>query len=660
MKLSQLVTELRSRGVYRVAAVYATAAWALLQTTDVIAPLLSLPDWSVSAVLATAAAGFPIAIALSWFFDFTSEGLVEAPPISETISRAKVSVAHVVQLGVIFLLTILVGALYLERLGQQPGTGQLLTSTAEAQRPSIAVMPFVNMSQDVDMEYFGDGLAEEILNLLAKLNELDVAARTSSFYFKDRPEDIRNIGEQLGVEHVLEGSVRHDGTRVRVTAQLIDIKNGYHLWSETYDRELNNILSLQDEIAEQVVGALKILLSKESREILAHSTNINPASFDYYLQGRAHLREPPDLASLELAREFFEKSLAADPEFADAYAGLCESMLGLYAIDLDTAKFRQAEEACQNALRLDRRAVSGYIALGNLYRTSGQYEQAIKEFDTAISLGGGTADAYLGIGLAYFENNQLPLAEQSYSKSIELHPNYWQAYMSMGNYLFDTGKIKEAIPYFQRVTELMPESEMALNNLGAVLFFAGDFPAASQYWRESLELAPSSEAFSNVATSLYHSRRYSEAVEFYHKAVEFAPDDCALWGNLGDAYSQLPESLELAKPMYRNAIKLAAERLQINPSDSETLSLMGHYQAMMGERTIALDYIDRAVKLAPESMIVNFNAATALAKLGEKERSLDMLEQALSLGYPWVLASADGNLNTLRQSPRYIAIHDGA
>ena len=658
MKLSQLVTELRSRGVYRVAAVYSAAAWALLQTTDVIAPLLGLPDWSVSAVLATAAAGFPIAIALSWFFDLTSEGLVEAPPISETISRSKISFAHVVQLGLIFLLTILVGELYLERLGQQPDTGQLLTSTAEAQRPSIAVMPFVNMSQDVDMEYFGDGLAEEILNLLAKLNELDVAARTSSFYFKDRPEDIRNIGEQLGVAHVLEGSVRHDGTRVRVTAQLIDINNGYHLWSETYDRELDNILSIQDEIAEQVVSALKILLSKESREILAHSTNINPASFDYYLQGRARLREPPDLDSLELARDFFDKSLAADPEFADAYAGLCESLLGLYSIDLDTEKFRQAEDACQSALRLDRRAGSVYIALGNLYTASGQYEQAIEEFETAISIGGGSADAYLGLGVAYFEHNQPKLAEQSYTKSIELQPNYWQAYMSMGNFLFDTGQLEEAIPYFQRVTELMPQSEMALNNLGAVLFFSGDFSAASQYWRESLELAPSSEAFSNVATSLYFSKRYNEAVDFYHKAVEFAPDDCALWGNLGDAYSQLPDSEELAKPMYRNAIKLALERLQINSSDSETLALMGHYQAMLGERDIALEYIDRAVKQAPGSMIVNFNAATALANLGESERSLDMLEKALSLGYPWVLASADGNLEPLKNSPRYAALGD--
>jgi tetratricopeptide (TPR) repeat protein len=459
---------------------------------------------------------------------------------------------------------------------------------------------------------------------------------------------------------VLEGSVRFDGEQVRVTAQLIEVANGYHLWSETYNRELGSILALQDEIAEKVVTNLQLLLSPESREVLARSTDVDPASVDYYLQGRAYLRMPPDASSLEFARNFFEKATSIDPEFADAYAGLCNSMLGLYAIDLDIGKFHEAEKACQRALVLDRRAGSVYAALGNLYTVSGQYEQAINEFNTAISLSSAPADAYLGLGLAYKRSNQAALAEQSFMKAIELQPNYWRAYMTMGNFLYDAGRVEEAIPYYERITELMPRSEIALNNLGAALFVSGQFSQATRYWQQSLELAPSSDAYSNVATSLYLEGDYRQAADLYHKAVEFAPDDCELWGNLGDAYSQLPETEDLAGAMYTNAIRLAEQRLQINQSDSRTLALMGHYQAKTGKRDMALSYVDRALALAPNDMNVTYYSATAMAELGEWERSFDMLEQALSLGYPWNMANADGNLKALRELPRYAELGEKA
>ena len=653
MKLNHLINELRSRGVYRVAAIYSAGAWALLQVADVIFPIIGLPDWSVSAVLFAAAAGFPVAILVSWFFDMTPQGLVEAPATSEATSRPITSASHLLQLALIIVLMFLVGYLYLERLSYSPAEMPDNAATASTGRLSIAVMPFVNMSDVKDRDYVGDGLAEEILNLLAKLNELDVAARTSSFYFKDKTADIRSIGEQLGVSHVLEGSVRFDGEQLRVTAQLIEVANGYHLWSETYDRAMGSILALQDEIAGKVVTNLQLLLSPESREVLSKPKDVNPASVDYYLQGRAYLRMPPDASSLQLARDFFEKAADIDPEFADAYAGLCNSMLGLYSIDLDIGKFHEAETACQRALVLDRRAASVYTALGNLYRVSGQYEQAINEFNTAISLGSNSADAYLGLGLAYKGSNRAVLAEESFMKAINLQPNYWRAYMTMGNFMFDAGRVEEAIPYYQRITELMPQSEIALNNLGAALFVAGNFSDAAQYWQQSLELAPSSDAYSNVATSLYLEGRYRKAAELYHKAVEFAPDDCELWGNLADAYNQLPDSADLAGAMYANAIKLAEKRLQINPSDSRTLALMGHYLAMTGQREKALTYIGQAVALSPNGIQVHYYSATALAELGEWERSLDMLERALSLGYPVSVASADANLKALRGIPRY-------
>ncbi len=656
MLLQQFIEELKGRGVYRVTAYYSAGAWVLLQVADVVFPALELPEWSITAVLVVAAVGFPIALVLAWMFDLTPEGVVEAHPVAAETGPHPWSRSHIIEFTLIIVLALLVGYLYLERLADQASATRPADAGPTSQATSIAVMPFVNMSDVADMEYLGDGLAEEILNLLAKLNELNVAARTSSFYFKGKDADIQTIGEHLGVEHVLEGSVRHHGNRVRVTAQLIKASDGFHLWSETYDRDLSDLFKVQDEIARKVVESLHILLPSANRGVISTKTNVDPAAYDYYLQGRAYLRSPRDASNYRIAVDLFEKAARASPKFADAYAGLCDGLLGLYAIDLDQENFTAAEAACHRALTLDRRAASVYIALGNLYRTSGQYEKAVDEFNMALSLNPGFADAYVGLGDTYLEADQADKAEPQYQRAIDLQPKYWHALMRMGNYLFRTGRMEEAIPYYMRISELMPESESAFNNLGAARFIVGDFELASAAWHRSLELAPSDVAYSNLATSLYFLGRFDEALTLYHKAVELAPDRFEIWGNLGDAYRHSEHGVEMAEPMYANAIKLAKKRLEINESDAETLSYVGHYHASIGQRAEALSYIDRAMALAPGSIYVNYNCATALAALGEPEQAVEALERALQAGYPLHIVLADANLENLRELPSFNAL----
>ncbi len=471
MSVSQFLAELQGRGVYRAAALYAAGAWAVLQLADVATPMLGLPTGSVTVVLLAAALGFPIALVLSWLFDFTRQGVVEAPTAVDSPRHTSWSVFQIVEVILLSMLTLLVGYLYFDRLMASSSEDLSGAGQPAAQVTTIAVMPFVNMSGLERMDYLGDGLAEDVLNQLAQLKGFKVAARTSSFYFKDKKIDIQAVGNRLGVGHVLEGSVRQGAGRVRVTAQLIDVRNGYHVWSKTYERKLENMLAVQHEIASQVVSALGILFSPEPVNILPHPRDVDPATYDYYLQGKAFLRMPMDAVNLQLAVTMFKKAVATDAEFASAYAGLCDSLLAQYSVNLDIAKFQEAETACQRALLLDRRAASVYTALGNLYVSSGQYDQAILEFNTAIVLGNYSADAYLGLAEAYLHNNDPLLAEEAYHNAIDLQPNYWKAYMSMGNYLFGTGRATEAIPYYRRITELMPQSESAINNLGLALFF---------------------------------------------------------------------------------------------------------------------------------------------------------------------------------------------
>lgn len=649
MELRQFLGELKSRNVYRTAAVYCAGAWVLLQVADVIFPIIGMPDWSVTGVLVLAAIGFPIALVLSWLFEITPEK--DIAPEHRAIAEGNFPLPRVIELTLILLLCGLVGYLYVGRL-----TPELqVAADPEITETSIAVLPFVNLSEQSDLEYLGDGLAEEILNLLARLNELNVAARTSSFYFKNKDVDIQTIGRQLGVAHVLEGSMRVAGDRVRVTAQLIKTEDGFHLWSETYDRPVEDLLAFQDEIAMEVVEQLQLLISSESRNVLAPGPDIDPRAYDFYLRGRSYLRGSGTAEEIRYAIALFEKAAEVNEDFADAHAGLCDANLQLYGETRDTAEFNRAEDACQRALTLDRRAPSVYVALGQLYLASGQVEQAINEFDTAIALKPKFAEAYLGLGDAYLEQGKLALAEETYRKALNSQSDNWLVQTKLGNFYFLTGQPKKAIPFYRRIAELMPDNTRALDNLGAAFFVDGQFQLAVDAWERGLEANPSGLTYANVATGLYYMKRYDEALPLYHKAVEQAPEDYQLWGNLGDVYRHLPEVREMSGPMYRNAIKLAEKKLSVNANDAFTHGLVGHYRAALGERDESLASIARALEIAPDDLYVNYSAATAYASLGEMDLAMSALESALDQGLPMHMALADANLEELKELPRFEA-----
>jgi TolB-like protein/Flp pilus assembly protein TadD len=652
MDVRRFLAELKGRGVYRVAAIYAAGSWALLQVADLFFPMLGFPDWAITSVLAAAALGFPIAIVLAWLFDITPQGIVETDSVVTNYGRLRLSPARLAELGLLIALICLVAFLYVDRLRPEPRS----VLVAENGRPSIAVMPFVNMSDSVEVEYFGDGLAEEILNLLAQLDELNVAARTSSFYFKDRDVDIQQIASHLGVRHVLEGSVRRQGDAIRVTAQLIDARQGFHVWSGTYDRDFDNVFSIQDEIAQSVVDKLQLLLSDNSRQLLQRKTTLDPLAYDYYLQGGDYLRRPYSEDSIGQSIALFEKALALDEHYAAALAGLCRAHLHNYRHGLDSVDFEKAQAACLQALEEDASASSVYIALGDLYRFSGEYEDSLREYSKALEINASAVAAYGGQAETYLLDNKPQLAEEMLQRAIELQPDNWQTYDDMGSFLFLMGRHEEAIPYFRRLTELMPDNSSALNNLGATLYLNGNVAQATEAWQKSLSQEPSAIAYSNVGSGLFFLGRFDEAADMYHKAVEYAPENFEYWGNLGDAYRYSHTLFELAEPMYRNAIKLGKERLGINPSDAYTLSALGHFHASVGERELALQYMAKAEVLAPQDMYIYYYSATTLAALNELDRAVLALEKSIALGYSADMVRVDAGLAVLRDHPDFEAL----
>ena len=666
MKFKRILAQLQQRRVTRVAVIYSGVAWALLQVADVMFPIIGLSENAITMVLLLALAGFPVSLVLSWIFDFTSQGITHSSDAEIEIERFRLTPMRMAAISASMLLFILVGYLYLERLNENrlslfneesaPVADSSLVPTRKHQsddtgRPSIAVLPFVNFSDVPDMEHFGDGMAEEILNLLAKLDELSVAARTSSFYFKDKNLDITSIARHLGVRYVLEGSVRHSGDQIRVTAQLIDASNGFHLWSETYDRDPSNIFTLQDDIGKAVVNKLQLVLSSESKGLLEREMSVDPDSYDYYLRGRDYLRRPGDATTIAHAEEMFRKATEISPDYADAFAGLCDTLLHRYSMNFEKSQFDAAESACQQAQALGEQSPAVHIALGNLYRESGQFALAEREFNHALSVKSTAIDAYIGLALTFIAEEKYTLAEQTLIRAIEMEPNNWSASMAMGRFLFMAGRIEESVRYFERIDELMPESNSAITNLGSAYFLLGRFGEAASAFEDAMDGEPTSTLYGNLGSSYFFLERYEEAANAYQKALTLTPESFESWGNLADAYRHSATQSDLAPPAYEKATLLVRRHLHINPSDAFAIAALGHYLACMGIREEALDNTNLAQKLARKDMYVYYFSATALCALNEQQQALDAVGDALSLGYPAHMVQADAGLNCLKGLP---------
>ena len=484
------------------------------------------------------------------------------------------------------------------------------------------------------------------------MREIDVAARTSSFYFKGKDVDFSMVANHLGVTNVLEGSVRRQGDTIRVTAQLIEAESGSHLWSNTYQRQLEDIFIIQDEIARQVANGLDVVLSSDSDALLERVPTESVEAYHYYLQGRDYLRGERSETGLESAKTVFDRAIEIDSNFAEAYAGLCDTLLAKYEESRSMEFFEQAERACHRGLTLDAGAGDVYTALGNLYRISGQYDKATTECEQAIALNNRNVDAYGGLAETYKQLNRLEEAERHYQYVIDLQPGYWRGHLEMGNFLYSTGRIEEAVESFRFVVNVTPDNATGHLNLGTAYFMLGDFENAAETWRKSLELEPRTSAYLNVGNSYFFLGRFDEAAEMYRQASKLAPDDFEVWGALGDAYRYSANSEALAQSAYRKAIDLGEKLLDINQSDAMTMALLAQYYAHTGDAGKAITLISEAEGLEPQSMYVQYFSAVTNASLGKNDPAVSAIKKAVNLGYPTRLLALDANLSAMMNDPR--------
>jgi serine/threonine-protein kinase len=476
----RLFAEFKRRKVFRVAAVYGATAFVIIEAADLIFPRIPLPEWTIALVVWLALLGFPVAMVLAWAYERTPEGVRQTDPaesaeldaIATQPARRRWPAGLAALVGIVLLG--LAAWWTLTRTG--PGA-----QTYE----SIAVLPFADLSSDSNDRYFSDGLADELINALSGVEDLKVAGRTSTFALRDQRLDLRTIGDTLGVETVLEGSVRRSEDRVRINAQLIDAETGFQLWSEEYDRDITDIFLVQEELAQSIVRALVPRLGGDTEELYRGGTSIVRA-YDLYVAGRQkwYSREIPLLWE---AVDDFEQAVALDPEFALGWSGLADA--------IDALAYRDS-------------------------RAAGLVPRAKTAALRAVLLDPDLAEGWASVGVLAFEaDRDWPGAELALKRAIALKPSYAWARSSLGDMLRPQGRIKEAIEQQRVALDLDPLAPVINNSLGTSLIMARQYEAGRAQVERALTV--SDEALPHANLLLWGPQLGLTPEEIGHHAVAF-------------------------------------------------------------------------------------------------------------------------------------------
>lgn len=452
-----IFAELKRRNVFRVAIAYVVVSWVVIQIVDVVLPVFDVPDWVPKLIFIILALGLVPVVVFAWAFELTPEGIKKESEIdrSGSVTSQTGRKLNYVTTG---FLVIAIALLLVERqlgpaITAEPEPAAVI-SEESGNKHSIAVLPFVNMSSDPEQEFFSDGITEEILNALASVQELKVAGRTSSFAFKGRNEDLRRIGAALGVENILEGSVRKAGTTVRITAQLIQVKDGFHLWSATYDRELTDVFAIQDEIANEILKQLRSTLLHEDVEV-AVAQRTSPEVYELYLQAKQRIYTRIG-TEIELAVDELDQAIQLDQEYAPPFAqrGIATMLLSdqQYGSIPDDEASRRAKRYIDQALKLDPDLAEGWAALG-LYYTNGTSDSdaAIDALVKALSINPNLIDASNWLQIALQNAGDMTGALKILEEIAERDPLYRPAFSNAMMMFNDFGQRDKAEALLKRI-----------------------------------------------------------------------------------------------------------------------------------------------------------------------------------------------------------------
>jgi len=551
--------ELKRRNVYKVAVAYAIIAWLLVQIATQVFPFFEIPNWAVRLVVLVLIAGFPVALVFSWAFEITLEGIVRETDVESGKSITHHTGKKIVAITIV--LAIIAAGLLAFRLFGPKLVGPRHSEVAAAiPEKSIAVLPFDSLSEDKNNAYFAEGVQDEILTRLAKVADLKVISRTSTQHLKSAPDDLPQIAKQLGVAHVLEGSVQKANDQIRVNVQLINALTDTHLWAETFDRKLTDIFAVESEIAKTIADTLQAKLSGSEQHAIAARPTENTEAHQLYLKGRFFWNKRT-ANDLKKSIEYFEQAIAADPNYALAYAGIADAYVWLPGYTAGTPRdcYPKAKAAATKALQLD---------------------DTLAEAHTTLAL---------AIWLYDFDASQ---AIKEFQRAIELNPNYAIAHQQYGNNTLSAlGRFDDAIVEGKRAVELDPLSLVINTDMGSDYYYARRYDEAIAQLHKTLEMDPGFYIAHLVLGQVLDAKGARDAAIVECEKARALNDDPSVLGVLARSHGLSGNKME-AEKILDHLKKLSKERYV--SAYSFALAYLGLGDKEEALRWLEQSYQDRA------------------------------------------------------------------
>jgi TolB-like protein/tetratricopeptide (TPR) repeat protein len=690
--------ELRRRNVFRVAVAYLVSAWVALQLADIVLESIEAPNWVIQAFMLAIGLGFVPALIFAWAFEMTPEGIKKEKHVDRSQSITQ-KTGQRMNRGIIVALSIAVALLLFDRfmpLGSpQPQVKESAAQVEEVeQAKSIAVLPFVNMSSDTEQEYFSDGISEEILNSLARVKELKVAGRTSSFAFKGKNQDLRQIGETLGVEHILEGSVRKSGTKVRITAQLIQVEDGFHLWSDTYDREMDDVFAIQDEIATAILTQLKAHLL-DGEQVVVTTARVDSEAYDLYLLAKQRMYERTG-PTIQSAAELLDRAIAIDDGYAPAYAqrGIATLLLsdgsGSYGEIPPEQAQSQGKLYLDKALGLDPELAEAWAGLGLYYLqgpTATSWQQGTEVLQKALSLNPGLIDASNWLNNAYQGLGKPAEARKVVMNMIERDPLYRPGVRNAINSFINFGEPELALAHLDRIRALIPNDSVIYSSEAAILRNQGHVAEAMLLADSAVELQASNsvarltrsfiwldthqwervaaegEEWTPVVALKILGRNEEASILAFKRAEELADVSSLFWvlnqtGRSDEVVTYLEERWADLETLRNDFPSYSAIGDFMMLDVALAYSRTGNQQRFGEAMNMVLAVHDELKSLGVDNMDFSMHEASYQALEGNLQASLEYLDRAITQGFitttrisetwPW-LAPLEGD-------PRFEAI----
>ncbi len=520
----------------------------------------------------------------------------------------------------------------------------------------IAVLPFLNVGGDPENQVFMDGLVEILTSKLSQLEQFHGS------YLVVPASETRSSGitsasaarDAFGVNLVVTGSVQQLNRGVRVTLNLIDARTLRQIDSRTIDDPFIEKSVLQDEAVFHLAGMLNLELQPEARQIIAAGRTEEPGAYEFYLRGLGHLQRFDRIEEINAAISLFRRALEIDPDYALALAALGDAHLYLFRSTQDVKWIEPAIEYSRKAALMDDRLSPVHTTLGLLYIETGDYEKAHRELQRALEINPSNFEAYRGRARAFMSQQRTNEAEATYRRAIAMKPDYWAGYAELGVFYSGRGRYEEAATQFRNVIDLTPNNASAYRNLGAVYYYLDRREEAIEAFNKSVEIRPDYSAYSNLGTLYYYDGDFNAAAEMYSRALELNDADYLVWSYLASASKQSsPPDLDRWESALQRAKEIAEKRLEINPRDITLLLSLAAYSLDLDTVEKAQEYLGQALALKPSDLNNMMRIGTIYERLGERTKAIEWIEKAVKAGYPLEEIYSTPILKDLRRDKRF-------